>query len=92
MLYRSVESYISTFAVQKKGSVREIKNIIVFLFNEVYGYAMARRPRIEFAGAFYHVISRGDHGEAIYQDDEDRKRVLTWMGEVSGRTRKGKMF
>ena len=35
---------------------------------------MARRPRIEFAGAFYHVISRGDHKEAIYQDDEDRKR------------------
>ena len=34
---------------------------------------MARRPRIEYAGPFYHVISRGDHGEAICQDDEDRQ-------------------
>jgi len=47
---------------------------------------MARRPRIEFAGAFYHVTSRGDHGEAVYQDDEDRKRFLTCIGEVCGRT------
>ncbi len=33
---------------------------------------MVRKPRSEFAGAVYHVISRGDRGEAIYQDDEDR--------------------
>ena len=33
---------------------------------------MARRPRIEFSGASYHVMSRGDHGEAIFDDDEDR--------------------
>jgi len=53
---------------------------------------MAWRPRIEFAGAFYRVISRGDHGEAIYRDDEDRKRFLTWMDEVCGRTIESKMF
>ena len=47
---------------------------------------MARRLRIEYAGPFYHVISRGDHGEALYQDDEDRKRFVASMGEVSGRT------
>lgn len=47
---------------------------------------MARRPRIEFAGAFYHVISRGDYGEAIYQDDEDQKRFLMCVGEVCERT------
>ena len=34
-------------------------------------WAMARSPRIEFAGAVYHVISRGDRGEAIYLDDDD---------------------
>jgi hypothetical protein len=36
---------------------------------------MARKPRIEFAGAVYHVINRGDRGEAIYQDDEDRTKA-----------------
>ena len=47
---------------------------------------MARKPRIEFAGAVYHVISRGDRGEAIYQDDEDRRLFLQFLGEVCGRT------
>ena len=47
---------------------------------------MARKPRIEFAGAVYHVISRGDRGEAIYQDDEDRRLFLQFLGEVCDRT------
>ncbi|MEW5817402.1 MAG: transposase [Spirochaetota bacterium] len=47
---------------------------------------MARRPRIEFAGAVYHVISRGDHGEVIFGDDKDRGEFLRCMGEVCGRT------
>jgi hypothetical protein len=29
---------------------------------------MVRRPRIEFVDAFYHVLSRGNHREAISQD------------------------
>jgi len=32
---------------------------------------MARSPRIEFAAAVYHVISRGDRGQAIYLDDDE---------------------
>ena len=47
---------------------------------------MARKPRIEFAGAVYHVLSRGDHGENIYQDDENRKGFLGCLGEVCERT------
>jgi len=47
---------------------------------------MARKPRIEFAGVVYHVISRGDRGEAIYQDDEDRRLFLQFLGEVCDRT------
>lgn len=47
---------------------------------------MARKPRIEFTGAVYHVISRGDRGEAIYQDDEDRLVFLRFLGEVCERT------
>ena len=35
---------------------------------------MARPIRIEFEGALYHVTSRGDRREAIYEDDADRTR------------------
>lgn len=37
---------------------------------------MARPLRIEYAGALYHVTSRGDRREDIYLDDEDR---LIWL-------------
>ena len=47
---------------------------------------MARRPRIEFPGAVYHIMSRGDRGEAIYWDDEDRQRFLVCIGDVCLRT------
>ncbi len=33
---------------------------------------MARAPRIEYAGAIYHVMNRGDGLEPIYEDDVDR--------------------
>lgn len=37
---------------------------------------MARPLRIEFVGALYHVISRGDRQEDIYLDNEDREMLL----------------
>jgi len=40
---------------------------------------MARPLRIEFAGALYHVTSRGNAREAIYRTDEDRQQFLTWL-------------
>jgi hypothetical protein len=35
---------------------------------------MARQLRIEYAGAIYHVMSRGDRKEDIFLDDEDRRK------------------
>ena len=32
---------------------------------------MARKPRIEFDGAFYHVITRGNQRQKIFKDKED---------------------
>ena len=32
---------------------------------------MARKPRIEFPGAFYHVISRGNQRQTIFHDNTD---------------------
>ncbi len=34
---------------------------------------MARQLRIEYAGAAYHVMARGNQGRPIYADDSDRK-------------------
>ncbi len=43
---------------------------------------MSRPIRIEFSGALYHVTSRGDRREAIYEDEEDRERFLALLGDV----------
>jgi putative transposase len=42
---------------------------------------MGRPLRIEFPGAVYHVTARGDRQEAIYEDDEDRRRFLDLWGK-----------
>ncbi len=46
---------------------------------------MARPLRIEFAGALYHITSRGDRREAIYLDDADRAGFLDVFAEVCDR-------
>ena len=46
---------------------------------------MARQLRIEYAGAIYHVMSRGDRRETIFLDDEDRKGFLRTLGEACER-------
>ena len=43
---------------------------------------MSRPLRIEFAGALYHVTSRGDGREAIFLDDEDKSLFLGVFSEV----------
>ena len=47
---------------------------------------MPRKPRIEFAGALYHAMSRGNRGEAIFRDDRDRVRFLEALGEACEKT------
>ena len=46
---------------------------------------MARPLRLEFAGALYHVTSRGDHREDIFLCDEDRAEWLEVLGTVCSR-------
>ena len=43
---------------------------------------MARPLRIEFPGTLYHVTSRGDRREPIYEDDADREQFLATLAEV----------
>jgi REP element-mobilizing transposase RayT len=37
---------------------------------------MARKPRIEFEGAFYHVITRGNQRQKIFKDKDDLLKYL----------------
>lgn len=46
---------------------------------------MARPLRIEFPGAVYHVTSRGDGGEPIFVDDEDRLGLLGIVAQALSR-------
>ena len=43
---------------------------------------MARPLRIEYEGAIYHVMNRGDRREDIFLDDEDRERFLETLEEA----------
>jgi REP element-mobilizing transposase RayT len=47
---------------------------------------MARPLRIEYPGAIYHVLSRGDRREAIVRDDADRRLFLDILERTCGRT------
>jgi putative transposase len=46
---------------------------------------MARPLRLELAGGLYHVTSRGDRREAIYEDDKDREKWLEILGHTCRR-------
>jgi len=46
---------------------------------------MARPLRIEFAGALYHVTSRGDGREDIYLSDADREGFVSVLAHVCER-------
>ena len=47
---------------------------------------MARKLRVEYPGAIYHVMNRGDHREAIYCAAADRKRFLTTLAVACTKT------
>ena len=42
---------------------------------------MARKLRVEYPGAIYHVINRGDGREPIFQDDTNRRRFVETLGK-----------
>jgi REP element-mobilizing transposase RayT len=42
---------------------------------------MARKPRVHFTGALYHVMCRGNQGQSIFKEDQDRERYLGFLKE-----------
>src|SRR5262245_3799097 len=47
---------------------------------------MARKLRVEYPGAIYHVMNRGDRRDTIFQDDTDRQRFLETLGQACAKT------
>jgi REP element-mobilizing transposase RayT len=48
--------------------------------------SMARSIRLEYAGAFYHVMARGNRKNEIFVDDDDRRFFLKCLSEVCEKT------
>ena len=40
---------------------------------------MARPLRVEYPGAYYHVINRGNGGEKIFKNVRDREKFLEYL-------------
>jgi REP element-mobilizing transposase RayT len=47
---------------------------------------MARKLRVEYPGAVYHVLNRGDRREPIFQTDQDRVLFLDTLAEACQKT------
>ena len=47
---------------------------------------MARKPRMEYAGAVYHVMNRGDRGGKVFKDRLDYELFVHTTAEVCERT------
>jgi putative transposase len=43
---------------------------------------MARKLRVQYPGAIYHVMNRGDPLEGIFRDDKDPELFLATLGEA----------
>ena len=49
-------------------------------------WAVARKLRVEYPGAIYHVMNRGDRREPIFLGDPDRVLFLEALGEACRKT------
>ena len=47
---------------------------------------MARKLRVQYPDAIYHLMNRGDRREPIFKDDADRKRFLETLAEACVKT------
>lgn len=46
---------------------------------------MARPLRVEYPGAYYHVINRGNNQEKIFKNDRDKEKFLQYLEKASER-------
>jgi hypothetical protein len=65
-----------------KGSVLDIGN----WSGAGYSHVMARKVRIEYPGAIYHIMNRGDRRDPIFKDDADRQRFVETLAGACAKT------
>ncbi len=41
---------------------------------------MVRQLGVQYPGAIYHVLNRGDRREPLFRDEEDHRRFLATLG------------
>ena len=66
-----------------RGSKRQGGQIFILDIQKIsdYNIRMTRPLRIQFPGAIYHVMNRGNEKRAIFNDDKDRERFLTILSQ-----------
>jgi putative transposase len=47
---------------------------------------VARKLRVQYPGAVYHVMNRGDHREPIFRSTKDREVFLQTLGQACEKT------
>jgi hypothetical protein len=45
-------------------------------------FIVARKPRVEYKGAVYHVIHRGNNREYIFEDAADKRYLLSSIVDI----------
>jgi hypothetical protein len=48
--------------------------------------SVSRKLRLQYPGAIYHVMSRGDHREDIFADSQDRQLFLDTLEQACAKT------
>ena len=56
------------------------------LLSEASPAALARKLRLQYPGAVYHVMNCGDRREDIFVDDQDRERFVETLGAACDKT------
>src|SRR5215472_14205720 len=47
---------------------------------------MARKLRVQYPGAIYHIMNRGDHREEIFDNAQDRQLFLATLDQACAKT------
>ncbi len=64
-------------------STHILLRFVVDLVSQYYGtLTMPSKLRVEYPGAMYHVMSRGNRRQDIYMDDVDRQDFLKTLAEA----------
>ncbi len=46
---------------------------------------MARPLRVEYAGAFYHILNRGNGGEKVLLQERDKEKFLDYLADAAAK-------